>query len=76
MGSVDRGDLSSVVDRTEDSREWVMLSLTTALTVVPLLGGLSAAMFCYRPRFFKLGRAAVPAAAGPPAPTRPQHGQP
>ena len=66
MGSVDRGDLSSVVDRTEDSREWVMLSLTTALTVVPLLGGLSAAMFCYRPRFFKLGRAAA----------RPQHGQP
>ena len=68
MGSVDRGDLSSDVDRTEDPRAWVMLSLTTALTVVPLLGGLSASMFCYGSRFFERDRAA--------AATRPQHGQP
>jgi MFS transporter, Spinster family, sphingosine-1-phosphate transporter len=48
--------------------------LTTALAVLPLLCVVSAAMFWYGSRFYEHDRAAVPAAAGPPAPTRPEHG--
>jgi hypothetical protein len=42
--------------------------------VLPLLCVVSAAMFCYGARFYERDRAAVPIAAGPPAPARPQHG--
>ena len=48
--------------------------LTAALAVLPLLCVVSAAMFCYGARFYERDRAAVPVAAGPPAPARPQHG--
>jgi MFS family permease len=49
--------------------------LTTALAVLPLLCVVSAAMFWYGSRFYERDRAAVPVAACPPAPTRPEHGQ-
>jgi predicted MFS family arabinose efflux permease len=50
--------------------------LTTALAVLPLLCVVSAAMFWYGSRFYERDRAAVPIAAGPQDPARPQHGHP
>jgi MFS transporter, Spinster family, sphingosine-1-phosphate transporter len=50
--------------------------LTTALAVLPLLCVVSGAMFWYGSRFYERDRAAVPVAAGLPAPVRPQHGHP
>ena len=53
------------------SRGWLSdrYGLTTALAVLPLLCVVSAAMFWYGSRFYERDRAAVPVAAGPPAPT-------
>jgi predicted MFS family arabinose efflux permease len=50
--------------------------LTATLAVLPLLCVVSAAMFWYGSRFYERDRVAVPAAAGPPVPPRPQHGDP
>jgi len=41
---------------------------------LPPLYVVSAALFCYGARFYERDRAAVPIAADPPAPARPQHG--
>jgi hypothetical protein len=75
MGSVGRGDLSSDVDPSRIPGRGSRCP-TTALAVVPLLCLGSAAMFWYGFRFYERDRAAVPVAAGPPAPTRPEHGHP